>query len=277
VELRVDSSRPIILVAEDNPINQEVVRSQLARLGFTTRVVSNGQEALEAYRTGGYSAILMDLHMPVMGGTQASRQIRDCESEQPSGEAASAVERKRIPIIAMTADTLERDRERCEQAGMDDYLSKPVTLEQLKSTLARHIKIDDAAAQSLTTGARKQSKAQQVLTEKFFDASHLCDEYGDETAVRMLQLFLKRTPELLEVMEQEVQSADFDRLRASAHELKGSCLVVQIESMSSLSRALEEAAETKNGAATSDILVDLKRKFATVRGLLEQTLSALGQ
>ena len=107
-----------ILVAEDNPVNQKVFEIILRRDGFAVDVVSDGKQAVEAHRSKRYDLILMDLQMPELDGLEATRQIRRLPEKQPM-------------IIAVTADIIAGVRERCLQAGMDDYVSKPVTRQQL--------------------------------------------------------------------------------------------------------------------------------------------------
>ncbi|MEO7105462.1 MAG: response regulator, partial [Rhodoferax sp.] len=121
-----------ILVAEDNPINAMVMQSFAARLGLTMTLVGDGQKALNAiaHSSDGVAVdlVLMDVHMPVMDGYTATERIRQWETAQ---------KRPRIPIIALTADAFEEDRQRCFAAGMDDFLSKPVALGVLRSMLAK--------------------------------------------------------------------------------------------------------------------------------------------
>ena len=113
------SGRPVrILMAEDNPINQKVGKLILQRAGFVIDLVEDGSEALEAQRANPYDLILMDCQMPTMDGFEASRQIRQLDGPQPV-------------IVAVTANALVGERERCLQAGMNDYLSKPFQAEQL--------------------------------------------------------------------------------------------------------------------------------------------------
>ncbi len=123
---------PHILLADDNEFNQTLIRRQLVRLGFSVDVVPHGKAAVQAFDRGGYAAILMDCQMPEMTGYQAATAIRELEGG-----------RSRIPIIALTADVLPGVRERCLDAGMDDYLSKPIWLQALSDVLGRWLR--DAA------------------------------------------------------------------------------------------------------------------------------------
>jgi CheY-like chemotaxis protein len=119
---------PLVLVAEDNPVNQMLAVRQLDKCGYRTEVVANGHEALEATAQASYAAVLMDCQMPEMDGYDASRQIRNRER---TGE--------HLPIVAMTAHSMSGDRDKCLAAGMDEYLSKPIRTIELRDTLARAI------------------------------------------------------------------------------------------------------------------------------------------
>jgi CheY-like chemotaxis protein len=115
-----------VLVAEDNPVNQRVVQGLLAKLGCEVIVVPDGGKAIEASQGGRFDVILMDCQMPEVDGFEATRRIR----AGPQGQT---------PIIALTAGALEGDRQRCLDAGMDDYLSKPVRLEELAKVLSKFV------------------------------------------------------------------------------------------------------------------------------------------
>jgi CheY-like chemotaxis protein len=113
-----------ILIAEDNPINQKWIAKILTKLGYKYKIGGNGKEVLEIISNENYNLILMDVQMPEMDGLEATRMIRVCLEEQPV-------------IIAMTANVMQGDREQCIQAGMDDYISKPVDLGQLVNMLEK--------------------------------------------------------------------------------------------------------------------------------------------
>jgi CheY-like chemotaxis protein len=129
------NATPRILMAEDNPINQRVGTLILQRAGFVIDVVSDGREAVQAHTAAPYDLILMDCQMPGMDGFEASRQIRLLRSNQPV-------------IIAVTANALAGERERCLRAGMDDYLSKPFQAEQLVAVVRKWTSRDSASAAS---------------------------------------------------------------------------------------------------------------------------------
>jgi PAS domain S-box-containing protein len=118
-----------VLIAEDNPVNQEVLMRQVKRLGLLAEAVKNGQEVLDALAVGSYDAVLMDCQMPVMDGYTATREIR----------ALEAGGTRRMPVVAVTANAMREDYERCRESGMDDFVAKPVTLDALAAAIARAV------------------------------------------------------------------------------------------------------------------------------------------
>jgi signal transduction histidine kinase/DNA-binding response OmpR family regulator len=122
-----------VLVAEDNEVNVRLSVALLAKLGHTATVVGDGQAAVDAHGTGAFDLILMDVQMPVMGGMDATRRIREAEAQAPASIAPH------VPIVALTARAMKGDREECLAAGMDDYVTKPVRLSDLAAAVARQI------------------------------------------------------------------------------------------------------------------------------------------
>jgi CheY-like chemotaxis protein len=117
-----------VLVVEDNPVNQKVVCHMLRKMGFTVELADDGRAGVEMLGQGAFDAVLMDCQMPVMDGYEATRAIRGLDDEV-----------SRIPIIALTANAMDGDREKCLAAGMDDYLSKPAKADQLREVLNKWI------------------------------------------------------------------------------------------------------------------------------------------
>ena len=131
-------SRPLVLVVEDNPVNQKVAANMIEKLGYRVNVAANGREAVESLARIQYALVFMDCQMPEMDGFEATRTIRDQESNsQQSGSKAP-----RMPIIAMTANAMKEDRDQCLEAGMDDFLSKPVTSKSLAAVLHRWLPLN---------------------------------------------------------------------------------------------------------------------------------------
>lgn len=122
---------PSVLVAEDHPINQKLAMAILTRRGYRVTLAANGREAVTRCASEHFAAILMDMQMPLMDGLEATRAIRQLELDQHLA---------RTPIVAMTANAMQGDRERCLEAGMDDYLSKPIRADELFSLLERIVK-----------------------------------------------------------------------------------------------------------------------------------------
>jgi CheY-like chemotaxis protein len=131
-----------VLVAEDNPVNQKLVVSLLRKLGHETTVAGNGSEALSALERAAFDLVLMDVQMPEMDGLEATARIR----------ARERVVGGHLPIVALTAHALKGDRERCLEAGMDDYVSKPIKPEELKRALARLGRTEEAVAELARVG-----------------------------------------------------------------------------------------------------------------------------
>jgi len=232
-----------ILLAEDNLTNQKVATAMLRKLGCRTDVAANGMEAVKALRTVTYDFVLMDCQMPEMDGYEATRLIRSRDS---------SVRDHDIPIIAMTANALSGDKEKCLEAGMNDYISKPVTPEAL-------CKLIEKWTMEKARGPQKNAPPEGKAKDKAepaggarekppedsnaFDREGLLDRLmGDEVLAReIVKGFIKDITAQIGVVEDWAGDADF--LRSKAHSIKGACANVGAMDMSSIAADMEEAAE----------------------------------
>ncbi|MCW2277565.1 PAS domain-containing hybrid sensor histidine kinase/response regulator [Heliophilum fasciatum] len=196
-----------ILLVEDNPLNVTIASTQLQKLGYSVTLAGNGREALEQVAQGDYSLILMDCQMPLMDGYEATRRIRQTEKG------------KNIPIIAMTAFAMHGDRDKCLNAGMDDYLSKPVSKAILQKTLSRWIQ-DQKTAPAPPTGSRAFAHIPSVdfLTIKEYQVMEGDDD--PNLVNQLLQMFLKESSVLLTQLITALKLTDIPAIIKLAHSLK---------------------------------------------------------
>ena len=200
-----------ILVAEDNLVNRKLVTTLLQKRGHDIHAVENGSEAVAAVAAAsgrGYDVVLMDLQMPEMGGLEATRTIRSHETPG-----------SKLPIIALTAHAMQGDRERCLEAGMDGYLSKPIEVNELIVTVERFAEG--------TTRVEPAPPAPPQAPAVFDEASALLHTGGDRTLLKeVVALFRADYPAILERIRQAIAGSDGEALRTSAHAIKGSIATV---------------------------------------------------
>jgi CheY-like chemotaxis protein/HPt (histidine-containing phosphotransfer) domain-containing protein len=212
--LAEQQTRPRILLAEDNLVNQKLAVRMLDRLGYQPDVVSNGQEALAAFERECYAAIVMDCQMPVMDGYEATRRIREQE-QRPDAPR----NRAHIPVIALTANAMQGDRERCKAAGMDDYLSKPVKTDELGQILQRWIPLSSPEETPTAAPLRDMTKTDASI----FDANTMLANIGGDVELfdQLIRLFLDRHRLMMQDILAAIGQADGIALERAAHSLKG--------------------------------------------------------
>jgi two-component system, sensor histidine kinase and response regulator len=209
--------RPKILVAEDNEVNQLVVLEMLSELGYEADLARDGQEAIEAAQRELYAVILMDCQMPVLDGYQAATRIRELFDGA-----------RRIPIVAITAHAMAGERDKAIAAGMDDYLTKPITPHTLREVLNRW--------------AGPATNPDRVTTPGHTSLSPLPEhvlEPGTRRSAVVVKAFCQHVPAQLTAIADAVKSGDPARVKAAAHKLKGSCLALGAARMAALCRAIE--------------------------------------
>ena len=236
---------PRILLVEDNPVNREVAAGMLQSLGCAAVSVENGRLAIEATDTAAYDAVLMDCHMPVMDGLTATADIR--RREQRSGAA-------RVPIIALTANAMEGDRERCLAAGMDDFLSKPFTQQQLATLLRRWL-----ALRTLPELERRDLSRVPLV-----DASVLRNiaALANPTLLNsMIDLYLRHSPDLIEAIETAAANMQADELSQAVHTLKSSTANLGGTRLAAVAKECEVLAREGGVAQAAQIVPRIRKEY----------------
>jgi CheY-like chemotaxis protein/HPt (histidine-containing phosphotransfer) domain-containing protein len=212
-----------LLVVDDHPVNREVLVRQLKLLGLAADTAADGSEALAAWESGRYAAVLTDLHMPGMDGFALTRQLRARETENVSA---------RTPIVAVTANAMRGEEERCLAAGMDAYLAKPVAIDRLRATLERWLPIGDGAA-----AARSAAGGSAI------DHNVLAAWLGDDRAgiEELLKKFRASAIDSEHAINAAWRAADLAGLAAAAHRLKGAAQAVGANRLGAAADGLEQA------------------------------------
>ncbi|KOR28450.1 hypothetical protein TI04_10960, partial [Achromatium sp. WMS2] len=246
-----------VLIVEDNPVNLAVVRKMLQRFGLTCDTAKDGLECLEAIKTMQYDLVLMDIQMPNMDGRQATRKIR--EREQQFGLT-------RMPVLAITANVMGDDRAKCIQAGMDDYIAKPVKPTDLNNLLQQWLPMQETVISQGRTAPRVASvvssmgannalanveanTSEELLALDKNVLGELFDIMEDE-AVRLLQDYINNVPEIFKNIDLAIREGAANNLVLPAHSLKSSSANVGATRVSALAKQLEfMAKENKMDAA----------------------------
>lgn len=239
-----------VLVVEDNAINQKVASLLLEKMGCRVDLAGNGREALEASSRITYDCIFMDCQMPEMDGFESTVRIR--KRELQTGQ--------RVPIIAMTANAMPSDRQRCLEAGMNDYLSKPIQAEELYAVLTSYRKPDRVLNEvKANDDAATQAPGMQRRL------SVLQAEHGCEVVAELIQLFLANTPLLLAAMRDAMTQQNADGLWQAAHTLKGSSSNLGAEAITALCGTLEAGGQAGAIDEADAVIKELEVEFNRVR------------
>jgi CheY-like chemotaxis protein/HPt (histidine-containing phosphotransfer) domain-containing protein len=253
----------VILVVEDTPVNQAVAVHMLERCGYRADVAENGREALSVLARRPYAAVLMDCQMPELDGYATTREIRRGE---PAG--------RRLPIIAMTANSMHGERERCLVAGMDDYLCKPLRTRDLKDALARLVleppagpqgtgaatSATGAVAGSGAAGGRGAVDGNGAVdgsgVERFLDEAVIgeIENVDGDLLTQLVSLYFEQTAGILAELADSIRRGETLAAAEAAHKLKGGSLTLGAEYVSRLALELEASARAGDLPAARDLL-----------------------
>lgn len=258
-----------VLVVEDNVVNQKVTTLMLTELGCHVDLAANGREAVEMIELLPFDVVFMDCEMPEMDGFEATREIRRLQGD------------KHLPIIAMTAYALQGDRERCLAAGMDDYFSKPVTLEDFQTALVRWGPKEVSFLEGRLKPPASLEKAPRTVeneTSSVIDPNviarlrGLADATDPSLLTRIFHLFLSDTPERITALREAAATGDTAGLSKAAHSLRGACASIGVMGMAEICKTLESLGHGKYVDGAMALVEKLETEFNQVKVEIEREI-----
>ncbi len=246
-----------ILVAEDNLVNQKVIVRMLEKLGHRSTIAQNGQETLARLRTDTFDLLLMDVQMPGMDGLTTTRKIR--ESEMQTGA--------HIPIVAMTSHTMKGDKERCLQAGMDAYMSKPLSSRVIAETLSGIFGME-----LVVPGIANSPLQNSVPT---WDRTRALERMeGDESLLReLVEIFLNESTGQLASLQQAIKAADMNQVERTAHSLKSELSYLGLADLSRRAEDLEKMGHERTLEPAAALFPLFKAELSSVVASMQDMLS----
>ncbi len=266
-----------VLLVEDNPINQQVARETLEIADVIVEVARDGEEAFLALERGRFDAVLMDVQMPVLDGYGATRAIRAGTLHLKSVEKSITLPftKRRIPIIAMTAHALKGDRERCLDAGMDDYLTKPLDAERMFMVLAQWVDPSPAEAISTREVVHAQEGAESLpATVPGLDLHRALSRVGGKVPflLKLLDEFRRDNEGMVDALRGTLETGDRKTANRAAHTLKGMALVFEARRLADASAALEAALTGDRGPGEEALIDAVDAALAEVLTSLDEVL-----
>jgi PAS domain S-box-containing protein len=252
-----------VLLVEDNPVNQKVAVRFLERMGCTVRVADNGAEGVKAYQQGRFDIVLMDLQMPVMDGLTATGRIREIEAGGRS-----------TPIVALTANAMSGQLERCMAAGMNGFLTKPLEIARLHETLDRY-GLNTAAAESAgrivrSTGLDMQTHNVPIHLARLNEMTDADPEFTHELAIT----FIASGRQVLQEVKEALAIFDRNALARAAHKLKGASANIYAEPLREFSLTLEMQALALDQPRLRDLVENLEQEFERAAEFLREQIPA---
>lgn len=241
-EFGVDKFHYRILLAEDNPVNQEVVVGLLSKRGHTVVVANDGKEAVELSERHNFDFIIMDVQMPIMDGLQATAAIRG--REKTTGA--------HIPIIGLTAHAMKGDRDKCIEAGMDEYIPKPVKKDELFRA------VEKAAPE----GAKVYKLDEAKMLERV--------EGDRDLLIRLVDIFLDNTQQLMTQLRKAIEEQNFENINYIGHTLKGSCRNLYFKRAGDLCEIIEQAGKEKNFSKIKQTQPVIEEEIKNILEMLDE-------
>ncbi|WP_234017056.1 hybrid sensor histidine kinase/response regulator [Nostoc sp. 'Lobaria pulmonaria (5183) cyanobiont'] len=251
-----------ILLTEDNLVNQKIALKQLKNLGYSADLANNGKEALQLLEKIPYDLVLMDCQMPVLDGLETTKQIhRWQESSFASG--------RRPVVIAMTANAMKQDKQMCLDAGMDDYLSKPVMKENLAATLEYWGNVIFRAKETAATEQTvSTTDVDSVDLPIDWERLHQLSENNPEFELELLQMFVEDIQPRLELIKIAIAAHDFEQLALQGHQIKGASANMGVTTMHLAAEKLEQLAINQERRGTTNLIVELEEFLKRIEEFL---------
>ncbi len=252
------SSRNLrILLAEDNLTNQQVAVGMLKKMGISAITVLNGREALEALDASLFDLVLMDLQMPVMGGIEATMEIR---------HSCKILENRTIPILAMTAHAMQSDKIKCFDAGMNDHISKPVSPKILAEMLEKWLNSTTDGLDLPPTETRANDAEDNSRPMPIWDREEMLNRMmqDEDLAQEIIEEFLLETPSLIEALKLNFTAGDMAGIAREAHTIKGVASAMSAEQLRDAALQIELLAKAETSHALEQAMHELAEKFSAV-------------
>jgi len=232
-----------ILLVEDYPTNQKIAEKNITQAGFSMVLAQNGKEAVDIFKTRKFDLVLMDIQMPVMDGYEASRRIRDLEKQGAGFDPGLT----RIPIVAMTAHAVSGIRDKCLEAGMDDYISKPLRRTDLMAMINKWTPSDTGTALLKTDPLRREEKSRPSATDPIdFEKALKEFENDRDFLTEVLEEFIRTVGEQIPKIRQALASKDAETLKQEAHSIKGGAANLTARELSEAAGVLEDIGKTEH-------------------------------
>ena len=251
-----------ILLAEDNRVNQMVASRILEKMGHTITVANNGAEALALLAAHSFDLVLMDIQMPQMDGLSATKTLRQQETTT----------RFHLPVVAMTAHAMKGDRERCLEAGMDGYVSKPINGRDLELAIAKAMNLTSSDIGWINTKVRQEAQSAKPVT---LDFKQMLEQLGgDEKLLQeVIEIFVDQTPIHMETLRRALAQGDAESVEKTAHSIKGELGYLGISEVTQKARVLEELGRKHDLEQAAQVFLSFELEISDIVSAMKRTKS----